>query len=93
MALGVAPKVPDSAFDPGRLDRIRCYREAPRQQAQSFRAKALFQSFGLSRLCFQVCVDLRLVGVVVGEGRMNLRQRQVANFRTISSGTRPMLRH
>ncbi len=35
----------------------------------------LFQCFRLSRLGFQVRVDLRLIGVIIGEGRMHLRQR------------------
>ena len=40
----------------------------------------LFQGLGFPRLGFQVRVDLRLVGVVISEGRMNLRQRQVAKL-------------
>jgi hypothetical protein len=40
----------------------------------------LFEGLGFLRLSFQVRVDLRLVGVVVGKGRMNLRQRQVPEF-------------
>jgi len=40
----------------------------------------LFEGLGLLRLGFQVCVDLRLVGMVVGEGSMNLCQRQVAKL-------------
>ena len=39
-----------------------------------------FEGLCLPRLGFEVCVDLRLVGVVVGESRMNLRQRQVAKL-------------
>lgn len=40
----------------------------------------LFEGLGLLRLGFQVRVDFRLVGMVVSEGRMNLRQRQVAEL-------------
>ena len=40
-----------------------------------------FQSLGLAVLGFQVCVDFRLIGVVVGKSRMNLRQRQVTSER------------
>jgi len=40
----------------------------------------LFEGLCLPRLGFQVCVDLRLVGVVVSKGRMNLRQRKVAKL-------------
>ena len=39
-----------------------------------------FENLCCSRLRLQVRVDLRLVGVVVGESRMNLRQRQVAKL-------------
>lgn len=38
-----------------------------------------FQSVSLAVLRLQVCVDLRLVGIVVGKCRMNLRQRQLAS--------------
>lgn len=40
-----------------------------------------FQGRRLPRLGFQVFVDLGLVGVVVGQSRMNLCQRQVAKQR------------
>ena len=36
------------------------------------------ESFNLAVLGFQVCVNSRLVGVIVGKSRMYLRQRQVA---------------
>lgn len=39
-----------------------------------------FEGLCLLRLGFKVCVDLRLVRVVAGKSRMNLRQRQVAKF-------------
>ena len=39
-----------------------------------------FEGLCLPRLRFQVCVDLRLVGVVAGKSRMNPRQRQVATL-------------
>src|ERR1035437_5071108 len=39
-----------------------------------------FEGLCLPRLEFEICVDLRLVGVVVGESRMNLRQRQGAKL-------------
>src|SRR5579864_8352288 len=35
----------------------------------------LLKGLGLMRLRFQVSVDLRLIGMVISEGRMNLRQR------------------
>lgn len=41
---------------------------------------SLFEGLSLLRLGFHVRVDLRLVGMVVSEGRMNLRQRQVAKL-------------
>jgi len=53
----------------------------------------LFEGLCLKRLCIQVRVDFRLIGVVIGKGRMNLRQREMANLRAISSGIRPMLCH
>ena len=37
-----------------------------------------FEGFCLPRLGFQVSVDFPPIGVVVGESRMNLRQRQAA---------------
>ena len=40
----------------------------------------LFEGLCLSRLGFEVCVDLCLFGVVVSKSCMNLRQRQVAKF-------------
>jgi len=40
----------------------------------------LFEFFCLACLGFQIRVDLRLVGVVVGKGGMNLRQRQVTKL-------------
>jgi hypothetical protein len=40
----------------------------------------LFQSFRLSHFGFQVRVDLRLIGVIISEGRMYLRQRQMADL-------------
>jgi hypothetical protein len=40
-----------------------------------------FQNLGLAILGCQVCVDFLLVGVIVGKGRMNLRQRQVTSER------------
>jgi hypothetical protein len=40
----------------------------------------LFEGLCLSRFSFEVSVDLCLVGVVVGKGRMNLRQREVPEF-------------
>jgi hypothetical protein len=40
----------------------------------------LFECLCLSRLCFQVRIDFRLIGVVIGKGRMNLRQRQMAEL-------------
>ena len=40
----------------------------------------LFEGLCLPRLGFQVSVDPRLVGVVAGKGRMNLRQRQMAKL-------------
>ena len=40
-----------------------------------------FEGLCLPRLGFQVPVDLRLVGVIVGKSRMNLRQRQVTSER------------
>jgi len=40
----------------------------------------LFKGRCLARFGFEVCVDLCLVGVVVGKGRMNLRQREVSEF-------------
>ena len=40
-----------------------------------------FQNLRLAVLGFQVCVDFRLVCVVVGKSRMNLRQRQVTSER------------
>ena len=40
-----------------------------------------FQSLSLAVLGFQVCVNSRLVGVIVGKSRMYLRQRQVASKR------------
>ena len=41
----------------------------------------LFQSFSLAVLGFEVRVYFRLVGIVVGKGRMHLCQRQVASER------------
>jgi len=41
---------------------------------------SLFEGLGFLRFRFQVRVDLRSVGVVVGKGRMNLSQRQVSEF-------------
>ena len=38
------------------------------------------ESLCFPRLEFQVCVNLPLVGVVVGQSRMDLRQRQVAKL-------------
>src|SRR6266436_3534575 len=43
-------------------------------------AMLLFEGRCLSHLGFKVCVDLRLVGVVVSKSCMNLRQRQVAKL-------------
>lgn len=37
-----------------------------------------FESLSFPRFGFQVSVDFPPIGVVVGESRMNLRQRQVA---------------
>jgi hypothetical protein len=39
-----------------------------------------FAGFRFPRLGFQVSVDFPPIGVVVGESRMNLRQRQVAKL-------------
>ncbi len=39
-----------------------------------------FQGLGLVSLCFQVRVDLYLVGVVIGERRRNLSQRQMTEL-------------
>jgi hypothetical protein len=39
-----------------------------------------FEGVSLPRLGFQVCVDLHLVGMVVSQSRMDLRQRQVAKL-------------
>ena len=38
------------------------------------------EDFRFPRLGFQVSVDFPPIGVVVGESRMNLRQRQVAKL-------------
>src|SRR5271157_1265942 len=40
----------------------------------------LFEGLGLARLGVQVGVDFRLVGVVVSESSVDLRQRQVAKL-------------
>ena len=40
-----------------------------------------FEGLCLPHLRFQVCFDLRQVGVVAGKSRMNLRQRQVTSER------------
>ncbi len=39
-----------------------------------------FEGLRLPRFSFEVSVDLCLVGVVVGKGRMHLRQRKVPEF-------------
>jgi len=39
-----------------------------------------FESIRLLFLGFQIGVDLRLVGVIVGKGRVNLCQREVAEL-------------
>ena len=43
-------------------------------------AVLLFEGLCLPRFSFQVSVYLCLVGVVVGKGRMHLRQREVPEF-------------
>lgn len=43
-------------------------------------AMPLLEDLCLPRLSLDVCVDLGLVGVVVGKRRMNLRQRKVAKL-------------
>ena len=40
-----------------------------------------FQNFSLAVLSCQVCIELLLVGIIVCESRMNLRQRQVTSER------------
>ena len=39
-----------------------------------------FEGHCLPRFGFQVCINLRLVGMVVGKSRMNLCQRQVTKL-------------
>ena len=39
-----------------------------------------FEDFCLARLSFQVCVDFRLIGMVVSESSMNLSKGQVTQL-------------
>lgn len=52
------------------------------QGIHALRSTPVLLLYGLCfpRLCFQVAVDFRLVGVVVGKGRMNLSQRKMAEL-------------